>query len=113
VPGPRNSEFDVKIYVDANNEKVGAYQFELSYDQNRLVLDPHRGVSAGSDGFITASNTRVPGHVTVNGFNAEGYQGEKEMHLVTIHFNGQENDADSIRVIIDDLANEKGNAIGR
>jgi hypothetical protein len=118
APGPEDSQFDAKVYVDAATERVGAYQIEVTYDPSQgIEIDTsagtNSGVSPGADGFVTVANTSVPGHVIVNGFNTAGYPGSKEMHLVTIHFNGQPIDADSVNLSVDELASTEGKPIGR
>lgn len=118
VPRAGNTAFDLNIYADAKNHKIGAYQFRVTYDpKDGIDVDTSagtlKGVSVGADGFVSAANTTGSGQVIVNGFDAAGHQSNKAMHVVTIHFEGSKKNARSIVVTVDSLANEEGMAIGQ
>jgi hypothetical protein len=116
VKGSRQQAFDAEIYVDAQGSNLGAYQFALSYDPNAgVAVDTGRGryagVSAGADGFVTVANTKAAGEVIVNGFNPSGRAGTDRMHVVTVHFTGNEADADSLHLYVETLADSVGQPI--
>jgi hypothetical protein len=112
------STFVTKIRVNTGTQKLGAYTFKFSYDPTKLAIDEsigESGVTPGSQGFVIAANTTVPGLLTVVGFYANGKNADTDFDLIDIHWVVKKA-ADTIIKFTNDnalsLSDEKGTTIG-
>ena len=90
-----NTSFDLEIHVKSKKQKLGAYNFTITFDNTLLNVDTTLGtdgVSAGRDGFITAVNTNNgAGNVVVNGFNVAGTGPGNNLRVLVVHFKALSN----------------------
>ncbi len=112
-----NQEFALSLYADTGTERLGAYQFTITFDPAMVNVDTTKGtegVEAGGDGFITAVNANNEnGSLLVNGFDVNGKGPGIYLELFRIHFVALDKaGSEKISIRIDSLTDENGNKIG-
>ena len=112
-----NQEFIVSLYSDTGTERLGAYQFSITFDPAMVNVDTTKGtegVEAGGDGFLTAVNANNEnGSLLVNGFDVNGKGPGIYLELLRIHFVALDKaGSEQISIRIDSLTDENGNKIG-
>jgi hypothetical protein len=85
-----SSTFDLEVLVNSGTQKLGAYQFNITFNKDLINVDTTKGtngVSAGLDGFISAVNTNnSTGSLIINGFDVYGKGPGSSLRVLIIHF---------------------------
>lgn len=84
-----NASFDVDVRINSEVDKIGAYQFSISFDAASLQIDTSKngGVSVGVEGFLGAANVdNASGSLVVNGFDISGVGPGSDLDFLEIHF---------------------------
>jgi hypothetical protein len=61
--------FVTELHINSGDQTIGAYGFDIFYDQRILSADD---VTAGPDGFVTAVNYEMDNQLRFSGFDVEG-----------------------------------------
>ena len=106
------------VHVDTGAQKLGAYQFVVTFDPSTVSVDTSKGnngVAAGADGFVSAVNTdNSNGKVVVNGFDVNGGSSGSNLEVLKIALNVKNaSGLAGIKVRAESLADEVGGAIGK
>lgn len=88
----KNGYFMTSIYLNTVGYVIAAYGIDIIYDPDFLELDKSRaggtGIEAGADGFLTVSNTLVPGIIRTTGFELNGRPPNPRLELLRIYWKG-------------------------
>ena len=106
--------FTTEIYVDTGSQNLGAYGFEIIWDQNILIVQGENdGVAAGADGFLAAANVdNNAGTMMVSGFEATGAGPNSQLHLLTITWEAVGAGNSVLDLTIETLVDSDTNTIG-
>jgi len=106
-----SSTFDLEVLVNTGTQKLGAYQFAVTFDKALVNVN---GVDAGVDGFVTTVNINNDmGSLIVNGFYVNGKGPGTSLRVLTIHFKALGNTGiANIGLSVSTLADDNGTTIG-
>jgi len=77
--------FETEIYVNTSSRKLGAYGFDIAYNESVIQIANVNDVVAGAEGFVSVVNLHNgDGLVTIAGFEAMGTGPSFQLHLLTI-----------------------------
>ncbi len=112
-----DQKFTRDLHVDTGAERLGAYQFTITFDPALINVNTAQGtdgVAAGTDGFIAAVNVdNKSGSLVVNGFDVNGKGPGISLELLKIHFVAlDKSGSGQINIEIESLTDENGNEIG-
>jgi len=112
-----NRNFDLNVQVNSGSQKLGSYQFTITFDPSMINVDTTigtNGVEAGADGFLTAVNVdNTTGTLVVNGFDINGTGPGSELDVLRIYFYAFDIPGDTnIDLSVSTLTDELGNSIG-
>ena len=84
----KNSVFYLEVHVNSGLQKLGSYQFAISYDSNFIQPDNSHGdmVEPGPDGFLGNFNANQSGNIIINGFETKGKGPGSDLNIIKIHF---------------------------
>jgi hypothetical protein len=105
---------DVPVYVNTGNQNVAAYGLSVSYNSSVLSVDSSQGssgVSAGTDGFVSAVND-LGNALNISGFEANGKGPSTNLHLITLHFIGEAQGSSTLSISVSDLTDSAYATIG-
>ncbi len=77
--------FETEIYVNTGSQKLAAYGFNITYNEDVIQITSDDDIEAGADGFISVVNIdNDNGLVRIAGFEATGTGPSSQLHLLTI-----------------------------
>lgn len=105
-----------EVHVNSGTQKLGAYSFIITYNENIILVDntkgAYGGVDAGTDGFVTVVNTDTPGTLVVNGFDINGTGPGNDLHVLTIYWTTTGTGTTTLDLTVTNLTDETGTTIG-
>jgi len=105
-----NGDFDLEVYVDTGEEKIGSYQVTITYDDTYLSIESVD--DSGAVGGFNA-NTDNSGEIKVSAFEASGADGGTRVLLFTIHLKAANKSGTTTLSFTETiLTDEQGNTIG-
>ncbi|MBN1214711.1 MAG: hypothetical protein JXA99_04640, partial [Candidatus Lokiarchaeota archaeon] len=105
--------FETNIYVDTGSQILGAYGFEIAYNDAVIQIVNSNDVVAGAQGFVSAVNIdNNNGVVTIAGFDAMGTGPGSQLHLLTLAWTAVGTGTSSLDLSIMDLADNMLEPIG-
>ncbi len=105
--------FETEIYVNTSSQILGAYGFEIVYNEDVVQIASDNDVEAGDEGFVSAVNIdNDNGVVTIAGFDAMGQGPSSQLHLLTINWTAVGAGSSSLDLSIIDLADNLLDPIG-
>lgn len=85
------TNYSDEIYVNTGENKLGAYNIIIGYNENILEIDTSKGtngVEAGEDGFLSVVTQNENG-LLINGMEIGGTGPSQKLHLLTVHWIGK------------------------
>ncbi|MBN2536577.1 MAG: DUF3160 domain-containing protein [Spirochaetales bacterium] len=111
-----NSEFVTDVYVNTGIQKIAAYGFDITYDEDYIDVNTaigEYGVEEGADGFVSAVNVTIPDTIKVTGFDVNGRGPGTELHLLIINWKaGTKPGIIPVEITIETLVDENTYTIG-
>ena len=110
-----NKSFYIEAHVNIGIQKIGSYQFAISYDPNFIQPDNSFGniVEKGPDGFLGSFNANQSGNIIINGFETNGKGPGSDLNIIKIHFKTLEQIGNTnLNLIVEGLTNDLAQAIG-
>ncbi len=119
---PSSEYYPDQVFVNTGTQKLGAYQFIITYNENVIEVDtskglfagdPERGgVEPGADGLVSSVNSRDAGTLVFNGFDPTGMGTGDNLHIATIFWKTVGLGTTALNLTVDTLADEVGMTIG-
>ncbi|MBN2441082.1 MAG: DUF3160 domain-containing protein [Spirochaetales bacterium] len=84
-----NADFITEVHLNSGSQRLAAYDFTVTYDDNYMSLNTSvgmDGVEPGVDGFVTAVNAAESGTVRITGIDAMGKGPGLDLHILTIYW---------------------------
>ena len=84
-----NSSFLLELHGNTMNQKLGSYQFVLTFDSNMIEIDDEKadqGVEKGEDGLSGFVNDQEEGKLVINGFDAAGKGPGDDLTILKLYF---------------------------
>jgi len=106
-----SEDFETEVHCNTGSQHLAAYGIDFYYDSEKISAS---SVTAGADGFLSASNINEPGKIATSGFNAGGVTPGTDLHLLTIHWTIVSSGTSNIDVDVDTgtFVNENTEIIG-
>jgi hypothetical protein len=108
--------FFTEVHFNSENDILAAYGLTITFDSTVATINTDEGtngVSAGTDGFVSAVNATNPGELIVSGFDVNGKGPGLDLHIITIHWGAQTYEGSTVVTLIPDtLVDPDGNTIG-
>ena len=105
--------FETEIYVNTGSQDLGAYGFDINYNEDVIQIASVNDIVAGAEGFISAVNLdNINGLVRIAGFEAFGTGPNSQLHLLTITWIAVGEGSSSLDLSINDLADANIITIG-
>ena len=112
----KNSNFQVEVHTSTLNQKLGSYQFVITFDTDMIDIDTtnvDKGVGSGKDGFFDVINDQEPGKLIINGFDMNGKDPGEDLHLLQLYFKTFSTiGSTNIELAVPTLTNELAETIG-
>ncbi|MBN2738200.1 MAG: DUF3160 domain-containing protein [Spirochaetales bacterium] len=110
-----NTSFSLEIRLDIYEGKVAAYGMTVDYSRDLIAIDQSNhpnGVSAGTDGFLSAVSVSTIGTLMVTGFDVNGIGPDNDLHLLTIDFYAKNQAGKTeVRLSVDNLTDVNAQVI--
>ncbi|KPA16559.1 Kelch repeat-containing protein [Candidatus Magnetomorum sp. HK-1] len=111
-----NSSFHLELHAKTMNQKLGSYQFVLTFDSNMIEIDDlkvDQGVEEGKDGFLGVINDLEEGKLVINGFDTDGKGPGDDLTILKLYFKTSGiSGRTKIELSVSSFTNESAESIG-
>ncbi|MBN2533187.1 MAG: hypothetical protein JXB88_09865 [Spirochaetales bacterium] len=83
------AHFETEIHINAGNQEIAAYGFEIDFDEEVIQVDIEQGaegVSAEPDGYVSVVNPDIPGRLIFAGYDTSGKAVGTDINFVKVHW---------------------------
>jgi len=89
ISGARGATINQKVLVNTGTALCAAYGITIAYPSTLLTITS-AGVTAGTQGFVSATNANTAGSVVISGFDTAGKGPSATLDLLNIAWTAQQ-----------------------
>jgi hypothetical protein len=112
----KGADFEIQIHTNTGNQKLAAYGFLLSYNQEIVAPNLQKGtfsVDPLPEGYVQAVNSTVKGTLKIAGFDVYGKGPKQDLGLIKVSLKALKSGMSPLTLQVENLTDDKSQPLGK